>query len=80
MRVSVDLKPMCDCCPDFVLDATSDTLFADGNVFDRVTAVKCKNRELCDRIQRYVVKNQLTIPNVFDKSAYKQQWQVRSED
>ena len=79
MEVKCDLKPMCNKCREFVLDATTETMFAAGGVVGRYTTIKCANREFCDRIERYITKtlsprteDQLTIPNAFDKGAYDQ--------
>lgn len=79
MEVKCDLKPMCDKCPEFVLDATVDSMDLCHGDSCCYVKIGCANREFCDRIERYITKtisqrteDQLTIPNVFDKGAYDQ--------
>lgn len=57
MKIINQLKPECDMCPNFVLDAnteTEDYFFGDGRYLDQHVTINCRNRELCDHLRRYL--------------------------
>lgn len=54
--ISLSIKPYCESCGDFEADVENPTkLYFDSDkpLLSGDTVIRCKNRELCDRIRRY---------------------------
>lgn len=67
MKIVNQLKPECDGCLNFELDAnaefeldanaeTENYFFGDGRYPDRHITINCKKRVMCDHLCRYLVK------------------------
>lgn len=52
MEIRTDLPfDNCDSCPEFILDVDEQVIFADNNVGLRVLNVRCRNENLCRRLE-----------------------------
>lgn len=55
--IILSIKPYCESCGDFEADVekSKELYFDDGEPMLRngETVIRCKNRELCDRIRRH---------------------------
>lgn len=84
MQIKYESKPMCDSCPMFVLDVATDTLLSNDEVVSRLSTVRCKNRQLCDDIEKYLKKSlsleTVISQNLFDKGIYDNHGMKKSED
>ena len=53
--IILSIKPYCESCGDFEADVekTKKLYFDDEPMLMGDTVIRCKHRELCDRIRRY---------------------------
>ena len=54
--VRLEIADYCGNCDKFSATVSSETIFADGDVFPMFT-VRCENRNLCENIKEYLHKN-----------------------
>lgn len=52
--ITLEIEKYCNNCPNFDVETEKHMLNVDGRPLEYYTYVKCKNREMCRNIKKYL--------------------------